>query len=130
MWEVYLLQCADGSYYCGISTDVERRVREHNEVQRKASAYCWAHRPVRLVWRMRHDNKSKAAKAEARIKKYAHQHKERLLKGVCPHCKRPSQQHTTAEWEDHQALAGFQKTADELGTYEERRTTRLKAKAQ
>ena len=30
IWHVYLLRCADGSLYCGVSTDVERRIRPHN----------------------------------------------------------------------------------------------------
>jgi len=47
-WFCYLLECADGSLYTGITPALERRVRRHNDGS--ASKYTRARRPVRLVW--------------------------------------------------------------------------------
>ena len=54
MWYVYLLRCADATLYCGVTTDMERRLREHNAGSRGAK-YTRARRPVELVaaWRSR-----------------------------------------------------------------------------
>ena len=48
MWYVYLLRCADATLYCGVTTDMERRLREHNAGSRGAK-YTRARRPVELV---------------------------------------------------------------------------------
>lgn len=45
---VYLLRCCDGSLYCGIATDLDRRVKQHNEG--KGARYTAAHRPVVLEY--------------------------------------------------------------------------------
>ena len=47
MWYVYLLRCADATLYCGVTTDMERRLREHNAGSRGAK-YTRARRPVEL----------------------------------------------------------------------------------
>ena len=50
-WKVYLLECADGSYYCGICTDMERRLAEHNGDLPGGARYTRTRRPVRvLAW--------------------------------------------------------------------------------
>ncbi len=51
-WYVYVLLCADGTYYTGVTTDVSRRVREHNgdTGAGKGAKYTQARRPVRLVY--------------------------------------------------------------------------------
>ena len=48
MWYVYLLRCADATLYCGVTTDMERRLREHN-AGRRGAKYTRARRPVELV---------------------------------------------------------------------------------
>ena len=45
MWYVYLLRCADATLYCGVTTDMERRLREHNAGSRGAK-YTRARRPA------------------------------------------------------------------------------------
>ena len=50
MWYVYLLRCADATLYCGVTTDMERRLREHNAGSRGAK-YTRARRPVDLLAR-------------------------------------------------------------------------------
>lgn len=66
-WWVYLAMGRDGHLYCGISTDPERRVKEHNESKR-GSKWARAHRPLRLVYEEHMGSKSKALKRERQIK--------------------------------------------------------------
>lgn len=47
-WHVYLLRCADGTLYCGITNDIEKRLAAHNAG--RASRYTRARLPVRLAW--------------------------------------------------------------------------------
>lgn len=47
MWYVYLLRCADATLYCGVTTDMERRLREHNAGRRGAK---YTRRAVPLSW--------------------------------------------------------------------------------
>ncbi|MEO0650575.1 MAG: GIY-YIG nuclease family protein [Planctomycetota bacterium] len=48
-WHVYLLRCADGSLYAGITTDLERRLAEHNGERPGGARYTRARRPVELL---------------------------------------------------------------------------------
>ncbi|WP_416391831.1 GIY-YIG nuclease family protein [Alloalcanivorax xenomutans] len=77
-WWVYILCCVDGSLYTGVTTDVERRHREHNEGPRGAR-YTRARRPVTLVWRAAVADRASACRLEARIKAQPRTVKERLL---------------------------------------------------
>jgi putative endonuclease len=77
MYYVYLLECADGSIYTGIATDVARRLREHQAG--KGGAYTRAHGAVRVVYSERHPDRSSASKREAAIKKLSRAAKERLI---------------------------------------------------
>lgn len=64
---VYLLRCADGSLYCGWTTDPERRLRQHNAGT--ASRYTSRRLPVEYALLMPAADRSAALKEEARIKK-------------------------------------------------------------
>ena len=77
-WYVYCLRCRDGSLYTGITTDVERRVREHNAG--KGGAYTRAKRPVRLARVERRPTRGSALRREAEIKSWVKVRKEALLK--------------------------------------------------
>lgn len=77
-WFVYMVACADGSLYTGVTTDVERRVAEHNAGQLGAK-YTKARRPVRLVYSEQHDSRSAAQMREAVIKQLSRKEKWRLL---------------------------------------------------
>ncbi|MDX1518556.1 MAG: GIY-YIG nuclease family protein [Gammaproteobacteria bacterium] len=79
-WFVYVLRCADGSYYTGITTDLERRIAEHNHDKRGA-AYTRARRPVSLVYRETCDSRSDAARREHRIRKMNREQKQDLILG-------------------------------------------------
>jgi putative endonuclease len=74
---VYLLRCADGSLYCGWSTDPERRLRQHQ--RGTASRYTRVRRPVELVWMRSFDSRSEAMREEVRIKQLPAREKRALL---------------------------------------------------
>jgi putative endonuclease len=75
---VYLLRCADGTLYCGWSTDPERRLREHQAG--RASRYTRTRLPVELVYSREFDSRSEAMREEVRIKRLPPAHKRRLLR--------------------------------------------------
>ena len=50
-WWVYIIQCRNKSLYTGITTDVERRLNEHQNYNKKASKYCSRLRPLKLVYK-------------------------------------------------------------------------------
>jgi len=77
-WFVYIVQCVDGSLYTGITTDLRRRCRQHNDG--KASRYTRCRRPVRLVYREVLGSRSQALKREAAVKSLSRQQKERLIR--------------------------------------------------
>jgi putative endonuclease len=79
---VYLLRCADGSLYCGWTTEPERRLREHEAGT--ASRYTRARRPVRLVWSAACEDRSHALREEARIKRLPSAEKRALVAAQLP----------------------------------------------
>ncbi len=66
-WVVYMLRCADGSLYTGITNHLARRLAAHRAGT--ASRYTRARRPVRLVYQERRRTRSAALKREAAIKR-------------------------------------------------------------
>jgi DNA-binding protein HU-beta len=66
-WHIYMIECADGSLYTGITTDVARRFGVH--VSGKGARYTRSHKPVRLVASCPVGSRSQAASAEAAIKR-------------------------------------------------------------
>jgi putative endonuclease len=74
---VYLLRCADGTLYCGWSTDPERRLRQHQGGT--ASRYTRARLPVELVWTHQCADRSEAMREEARVKRLPARAKRALL---------------------------------------------------
>lgn len=79
-WSVYIVGCSDGSLYTGVTTDVERRVHEHNNT-RKGAKYTRARRPVELVWSQYCVNKSTAYKLEDAIKRLGRKMKVAIVEG-------------------------------------------------
>ena len=77
-WFVYILECADGSLYTGITTDLERRVSEHND-GKLGARYTRARRPVQLVYKACFSDRSEASVAEAQIKKLSRRKKQALI---------------------------------------------------
>ena len=76
-WYVYILRCADGSFYTGISTDVKRRCKQHSVGT--ASRYTRSRLPVELVYQESQPDKSHALKRELAIKKLSRHQKESLI---------------------------------------------------
>lgn len=74
---MYVVQCGDHtqSYYCGITTDPERRVKEHNESKKKGAKYTRSRRPVRLMFTQKCESRSDALKKEAAFKKLSREKK-------------------------------------------------------
>ena len=78
-WYFYIVRCCDHSLYSGITTDLGRRLAEHNAGT--ASKYTRAKRPVHLVHWERLRSKSAALRREAAVKKFSKADKERLVLG-------------------------------------------------
>jgi putative endonuclease len=78
MYFVYILECSDGTLYTGITTELERRIREHND-SKLGAKYTKARRPVKLIYSKEFTDRSDASKEEARIKKLAREEKLKLL---------------------------------------------------
>ena len=78
-WWVYVVRCADGTLYTGVTTAVTRRLRQHNAGT--ASKYTRSRRPVRLAYREAAPGRGPALRREAAIKKLARKAKEALISG-------------------------------------------------
>jgi len=80
-WHLYLIECEGGSFYAGITTDVERRYEEH--VSGKGARYTRSHKPLRLLGCRPCGSRSDALKAELALKKLPKARKlAALLSGV------------------------------------------------
>lgn len=77
LWWVYLVRCADDTLYTGITTDPERRERQHNAGT--GAKYTRSSRPVQLVYRESCPDKSSALKREWAIKQLSRQQKLSLI---------------------------------------------------
>ena len=77
-WFVYMLRCADGSLYTGVTKDVSRRCEQHNAGT--ASRYTRCRRPVALVYHEAQVSRSSALKREAEIKALSRRQKESLIR--------------------------------------------------
>ncbi len=69
VWFVYLLRCADGSLYCGITTDPARRLAEHNGAGEAGARYTRGRRPVELVYQEPQPSRAAASRREAELKR-------------------------------------------------------------
>jgi len=77
MWYIYILECSDGTLYTGITTDVNRRLSEHNSG--KGAKYTRVRRPVILRALFEAKNRSEASKEEYRIKQLNRTEKLKLI---------------------------------------------------
>ena len=81
MWQVYILKCADGTLYTGITTDLNRRVLEHNE-SFLGARYTRGRRPVRLIYSEKFNSRSLSLIEENRIKKLSREEKFNIIKAA------------------------------------------------
>ncbi|MFC6615397.1 GIY-YIG nuclease family protein [Halopenitus salinus] len=79
MHHVYVIECADGTYYTGYTTDVERRVAEHDAGD--GARYTRGRTPVELRHVEQFETRSAAMSREHAIKQLSRDEKERLIEG-------------------------------------------------
>lgn len=81
-WCTYILECNDGTLYCGITNNLARRLQQHNGEIPGGAKYTAQRRPVKLCHAWQQLNRSQASQTEAQIKKMSRQQKIRLLKNA------------------------------------------------
>lgn len=74
-----MVRCADDSLYTGITTDVNRRIAEHNDVRGIGAKYTRNRQPVVLVHQHHYADRSEATREELRIKKLSRLKKEQII---------------------------------------------------
>ena len=74
---MYVVECCDGTYYTGYTTDVKKRIAVHNNG--KGAKYTRARLPVKLIYVEGFDSKEEALSAEALLKRQKRPQKERFL---------------------------------------------------
>ena len=79
VWYVYILECADQTLYCGITTNLTRRLSEHNQTSR-GSKYVRPRRPARLVYFETVESRSEAQSREFQIKRLKRNQKLELIR--------------------------------------------------
>ncbi|WP_151703392.1 GIY-YIG nuclease family protein [Nitrincola alkalilacustris] len=79
-WYVYMLRCADGSLYTGVTTDLTRREQEHNTNDKLGARYTRGRRPVVMVWCEPHPDRASASRREVALKRLRRSQKEHLIK--------------------------------------------------
>jgi len=77
VWSLYILECRDGSFYTGVTTDVNRRLRQHQDGT--ASRYTRTHRPVVLAYREECGSRARALSRECAVKSLSRRRKEELI---------------------------------------------------
>ena len=78
---LYILKCSDKTLYTGITTDLDRRVEEHN-TSALGAKYTNGRRPVKLMYSKKFKSRSEASKEESRIKKLSRLEKIKLTKSI------------------------------------------------
>ena len=77
-WYMYVVRCSDSSLYAGVTTDVRRRVHEHNSTK-KAARYTRARRPVYLAYHHKCFDRSEAIVSEIGFKRLSKKRKEQFI---------------------------------------------------
>lgn len=80
MTYTYILKCADGTFYIGWTTNLENRIKTHNDG--KGARYTRGRTPVELVYWEEHKNRSDAQKREIAIRNLSRKEKEKLINGL------------------------------------------------
>lgn len=78
-WVLYILQCSNGAFYTGITNNVERRFKMHNEG--KASKFTRTRRPVKLIYQEKCGTRIDALSREYKVKTFTRQRKKELIQG-------------------------------------------------
>ncbi len=83
VWFVYLMRCCDGSLYCGVTTQVSRRLLQHNGVRPGGAKYTRGRRPVALCAFAPCKDKAEAYRVETKVKSVPRKKKVRVLLELC-----------------------------------------------
>ena len=75
----YIVECADGSLYCGWTNDLEKRIKDHNAG--KGAKYTKTRLPVKLVYFEEFDTKEEAMSREWHIKQLRREEKLKMIEG-------------------------------------------------
>ena len=78
-WYVYIVRCVDDTLYTGVTTDLDRRIDEHNQGGSKAARYTRSRGPVELVYSESQCSRAGACRREWEIKQMIKSDKERLI---------------------------------------------------
>ena len=78
IWYLYVVRCGDDTLYTGITTNLARRLNEHNTSKRGAK-YTKTRRPINLVYYELYQSRSSAQKAEYEFKKLTRKQKEKKM---------------------------------------------------
>lgn len=76
---VYIMECADGTYYTGYTKDLKRRLKEHNSGKSGGALYTKFRRPVKLAWKKKFRLFIEAYRTESAIKRLTRKQKELLV---------------------------------------------------
>ncbi|OGQ75590.1 MAG: hypothetical protein A3G94_01430 [Deltaproteobacteria bacterium RIFCSPLOWO2_12_FULL_60_16] len=79
MYYVYILRCADDSFYVGSAQDLDARVKAHNAG--RGAAYTFKHRPVSLVYSEALPSEDEAVRRERQLKRWTRAKKKALIAG-------------------------------------------------
>lgn len=89
VWYVYLLECADGTLYCGVTTDPARRLAEHNGERPGGAKYTTGRRPVRMLAAVEQRDRAAACRLERLVKTIPRKAKMALLLAAGKPSKQP-----------------------------------------
>ena len=78
-WLIYILECVDGSLYCGITNNLEKRLKQHKGEIKGGAKYTRSHLPCKLVYEEKSSSRSEALQREAIIKKMSKDKKQALI---------------------------------------------------
>lgn len=80
MYYLYIVECSDRTLYSGITTNLIRRLKEHN-ISKRGAKYTRSRRPVKLIYSNKYRSRSSATKAEIKMKKLSRAEKLDLING-------------------------------------------------
>ena len=83
-WYLYLIRCKDNSLYTGITTDVRRRLQEHQAGGKRSARYLRGKGPLILAFSCPLDNRSEALRTEYAVKQLSKALKEQIISGALP----------------------------------------------
>lgn len=78
-WYMYVILCFDNTFYCGITTNLQKRLKQHNGVIKGGAKYTRSRRPCKYIYKEAAQNRSDALKKEAAFKKLSRKQKEKYI---------------------------------------------------